>query len=159
MTRRARGRFGRDELLERVFGRCIAGAGNCVVYAGTITPSGYGNVYDGYNPVPAHRLAYELAKGEIPSGLQIDHLCRNRRCCNPEHLEAVTRLENVRRGMAGTVRRDRAAAMTQCKRGHEFTEANTYRHNGRRYCKACKAERQRISRELITPAKEGERVE
>ena len=82
-----------------------------------------------------HRVAYETFVGPVPEGLELDHLCRNRACCNPEHLEPVTRRENARRGRV-TGPRD------TCKRGHEFTPENTYTFpNGRRNCRACRKAR------------------
>jgi hypothetical protein len=77
-----------------------------------------------------HRRAYERAYGRIPDGLEIDHLCRNRACINPEHLEAVTHAENVRRA---------AVLVTGCKQGHPFTPENTYLFRGKyRRCRTCK---------------------
>ena len=77
-----------------------------------------------------HRDAYEAAKGPIPDGLEIDHLCRNRACINPDHLEAVTHRENVRRAMV---------LVTGCAQGHAFTEDNTYMLHGKyRRCRTCK---------------------
>lgn len=86
----------------------------------------------------AHRISYEHFKGDIPSGKQIDHLCRLRCCVNPHHLEAVTQLENVQRGNAGKHLRER----THCPSGHEYTEDNTrikQRSDGRheRVCREC----------------------
>jgi hypothetical protein len=83
--------------------------------------------------VAAHRFAYETFVGQIPVGLEIDHLCRNRGCVNPIHLEPVDHAENRRR-----------ARLTHCRRGHLFDNANTYTHaSGKRYCRACNVEHQR----------------
>lgn len=79
----------------------------------------------------SHRVMYELAVGPIPDGFHLDHLCRNPPCCNPQHLEAVTPLENTRRG-------EGHGSETHCPRGHPYDEANTYRYRDRRYCRVCK---------------------
>ena len=87
----------------------------------------------------AHRFAYELLIGPIPSGLTIDHLCRNTGCVNPAHMEPVTRAENARRHVP-----HRPA---HCVKGHEFTPENTYsppKAPGSRQCKTCNRERQRM---------------
>jgi hypothetical protein len=86
-----------------------------------------------------HRWTWEQANGPIPEGLVIDHLCRNRACCNPEHLEPVSPEENVKRGIGVAAK---FAARTHCDNGHEFNENNTtyYRTGdrvGRRRCKVC----------------------
>lgn len=87
----------------------------------------------------AHRIAYLIAKGDLPDGLHLDHLCNTRSCVNPSHLEAVTREENNRR--AGERR-------TRCQRGHDWTdERNVYiEPNGNRQCRACRTERCRQDR-------------
>lgn len=104
----------------------------CVLFTGYLDRDGYGHVrFRGQN-VYAHRAAYMQQVGEIPVGLEIDHLCRNRACVEALHLEAVTHAENVRRGMRAT--------QTRCKHGHPFDAANTYRRPdrpGNRECRAC----------------------
>ncbi|MGO3650436.1 HNH endonuclease signature motif containing protein [Agrococcus casei] len=85
--------------------------------------------------LPAHRFAYADSRGAIPEGLEIDHLCRNRSCVNPKHLEAVSKRENLARGYAVPAIN---ARKTHCKRGHEFTAENTYRWGSSRICRACK---------------------
>jgi hypothetical protein len=76
----------------------------CVLWLGELNSAGYGRISQGNNHVGkrvrylAHRVSYELAKGQVPEGMELDHLCRVRCCINPEHLEPVTRSENNRRG-------------------------------------------------------------
>ncbi len=83
----------------------------------------------------AHRFSYELTNGPIPKGLHIDHLCKNKLCVNPDHLEAVTHRENLMRGetLPGI-----NAKKTYCKREHEFTTENTYVTPKGRSCKICR---------------------
>ena len=91
--------------------------------------------------IQAHRVAYELTVGRIPAGLVIDHLCRNPCCVNPSHLEPVTSLENVRRGIAPSAERGR---QTHCRQGHPFdTEGTKIRKQGWRVCRACHREKSR----------------
>jgi hypothetical protein len=108
----------------------------CHEWTGARIPDGYGHTSVNGRAVLAHRLYYEAAKGHIADGLEIDHLCRNRSCVNPDHLEPVSHRENVLRGenpMAQQARR------THCKRGHLFDEENTYLMHGRkRVCKECR---------------------
>lgn len=97
---------------------------------------GYGIIQAGGRARKAHRLAYEMLVGPIPAGLILDHLCRNRSCVNPAHLEVVTNRENVLRGVGPTAAN---AAKTHCVRGHAFTPENTIRRRGtQRDCRACK---------------------
>ena len=115
----------------------------CWLWAGLITPDGYGRQYyydNGHKAIYAHRLIYEHYKGDIPKGLQIDHLCRNRRCVNPNHLEAVSRKQNILRGNAFS---GVNARKTHCKNSHKYTADNTYyiKRNGvfrQRECKECR---------------------
>lgn len=79
----------------------------CWLWSGEINSSGYGRISQGNNHCGArvrylaHRVSYELHKGAIPKGMDLDHLCRVRLCVNPAHLEPVTRSENNRRGTLG----------------------------------------------------------
>ena len=87
--------------------------------------------------VRAHRFAYEYWNKQIPQGLQIDHLCRNRKCVNPTHLETVTLGENVRRSPSFNRQK------THCPYGHEYTSENTRIHHGTRECRTCENKRSR----------------
>lgn len=83
----------------------------------------------------AHRISYETFVGTIPVGFEIDHLCRNRACTNPSHLEAVTRRTNVLRGVSFAAVN---AVKMRCTSGHEYSSENTYlRPKGGRDCRAC----------------------
>jgi hypothetical protein len=119
--------------------------GDCIVWTGASNRLGYGSLSVGGRFFMAHRLSYELSKGPIPAGLEIDHLCRNPPCINPAHLEAVSHTENVRRGEARIVTIRLRAAQTHCKYGHEFSPENTMitKSNGKtqRVCRACRRAR------------------
>jgi len=126
----------------------------CLMWTGPTGKGGYGRFQpdekDPNSKVQAHRWIYEVVKGEIPEGYQIDHVChtkaveagtcggsecRHRLCCNPDHLEAVTAAEN-------TFRQDHAnRRKTHCPAGHEYTPENTSIRSGARHCKACEAAR------------------
>lgn len=114
--------------------------GPCWTWTAGRTTAGYGNTHIGGGTHLAHRYTYGIFIGAIPAGLEVDHLCRNRACCNPCHLEAVTRKVNAERGMQ--------AQQTHCKNGHEFTGHNVMRKksNGVRQCRACHRETQRLRR-------------
>lgn len=114
----------------------------CWHWMAAVNSRGYGQW--GVNGVSrsTHRVAYEVLVGPIPTDLQIDHLCRNRRCCNPAHLEPVTALVNQRR------RPD--VNKSHCLRGHEMNEENTviknFRGSIRRNCRTCANDQARARR-------------
>lgn len=114
----------------------------CWEWLASVTTSGYGQVHyrRGHlrRNLMAHRVAYELLIGPIPTGMTLDHLCRNKRCVNPAHLEIVTQRENVLRAAGSTA---------HCKRGHAWTEDNVLFENGSRKCKTCNRRRQAEYRE------------
>lgn len=108
----------------------------CWLWIGSVnSTTGYGRISRGAGKhIPAHRAAYELARGPIPEGLVIDHLCRVRHCVNPSHLEPVTPRENTLRGVGITAQNARA---DHCKRGHRLNEANIFMQRGQRLCRTC----------------------
>lgn len=98
----------------------------------------YGKFYVNGKLESAHRVAYWLFVGPIPDGLHIDHLCRNRQCVNPAHLEPVTQIVNTLRGVGFTATN---ARVTHCPQGHEYDVANTYRPpKGGRGCRKCRTQ-------------------
>lgn len=142
---------------ENLMAHCVTSAEGCWQWTGTLSPCGYGMAGDNR----AHRVSYQLFKGPIPSGMEIDHLCHtndpscradekclHRRCINPDHLEAVTRATNQRRGrgFAGL-----KFQQTSCVHGHPFDEVNTWiSKRGRRHCRECHRIRERSRRRSIT---------
>lgn len=128
-----------DALIERFWPKVSrVGESECWEWIAGRNRSGYGIFRvggAGTSPVNAHRVAYEILRGAIPQGLDLDHLCRNRGCVNPAHLEPVTRKVNTLRGSGPTAIN---AARTHCHRGHEFTPQNTIAHPLGRNCRECR---------------------
>jgi hypothetical protein len=150
---------------ERFISRISVAASGCWDWNGTIDHYGYGSFHKSKNLNKAHRISYEWHKGKIPAELTIDHLCENKGCVNPEHLEAVTQKENGRRHNAKGYKKWWAAlsnedrvtfvenvskkasqvaavkklTATHCRRGHEWKPETTYiiPSNGHRRCNVC----------------------
>lgn len=125
---------------EERFWEKVDATGDCWEWMSGRNRDGYGQFYPTTTIVAkAHRFAWETLVGLIPKGLEIDHLCRNRTCVNPDHLDVVTHQENCRRGyplgLVANWRKKRA--QTHCVHGHEFTLENTGTNHGRRFCRAC----------------------
>jgi len=115
---------------------------SCWNWTGSLMSKGYGQFSVGprvgHKNLRAHRVAYELTAGTIPSGMDLDHLCRNRRCVNPAHLEPVSASVNNKRA---------GAARTHCARGHAMETGNIAKgRNGTKECRACRLQRKRAYR-------------
>jgi hypothetical protein len=115
-------------------------ADGCWIWKGGAAGSdgAYGRMQVDKKVMPAHRFAYEVFVGPVPVGMEIDHLCRNRLCCNPLHLEAVTHSENVRRGDSPLRHRNK----THCPAGHPYAGDNLRIEHCRsgvqsRHCMTC----------------------
>jgi HNH endonuclease len=128
-------------LLHRFQGNLVPHSEGCWGWRAHTNSAGYGMFQvAGVGKVLVHRLAWELVHGPIPQGRELDHLCRNRACPNPVHLELVTARENILRG-EGTAARH--ARQTVCQNGHPFTYVSP---RGQRYCRRCANAKRRVRR-------------
>lgn len=121
--------------MRRFWEKVRRGGDGCWEWTGAAR-RGYGAFWFAGRTIAAHRFAYEFVFGPIPSGMEPDHLCRNKVCVRPSHLELVTHRENTRRGkgFAGD-----NARQTRCPQGHEYDRI----YGGRRHCRRCRAEANR----------------
>ena len=132
-----------ENAIRSFFAKILKLANGCWEWSNVPDKDGYGRMRVRRRYVAAHRFAYTITKGDIPVGLELDHLCRNPRCVNPEHLEPVTHRENMLRG--------KQATRTHCPQGHPRIEENFYfsrKADGSfsRSCKLCDAEKGRRRR-------------
>lgn len=132
-----------DKDLKRFFsGFNIDPKTDCWTWFRAKNQGGYGKFSVNGIQFVSHRWLYTKIKGEVPKGLDLDHLCRNRACCNLNHLEPVTRRENSIRGIGPALSGLRSASKTHCPYGHEYDSLNTetmIKKNGKkqRRCRAC----------------------
>lgn len=126
--------------------------GPCHTFIGSVSSDGYCHVRVNGVQVKTHRYTYELKNGPIPEGLVIDHMCRNRKCCNADHLRAVTRYVNSTENVIGSASA-LCAAKTHCLNGHPFDEKNTVYKQGSRQCRECIKVRAKNYRKKIRDSK------
>lgn len=129
--------------LNRVMNRVKVADNGCWEWTGPPRRDGYAELDVNCVRWLLHRYVYTQLKGPIPEGLVIDHLCRNRKCCNPEHLEAVPQRVNVIRGNLALAAKIKAAKRTHCPQGHPYDEENTYKDAYGRHCRICGREANR----------------
>jgi hypothetical protein len=114
------------------------GPNGCWVWTASLTSTGYGQIEVDYQKVKAHRVAYKLLVGDIPTDKELDHLCQNPVCVNPEHLQPVSHRDNVIRGKGWA--KDNLAK-TNCPQGHPYDLINTKFYKNDRQCRTCKRAR------------------
>lgn len=132
------------------------GPSGCWVWMGPKSKPGYGSFGNKFGAKMAYRYSYEFFRHKIPGGMCLDHLCKNKSCVNPYHLEVVTNVENLNRCIKWQTNK------THCKHGHEFTEENTYlvqRPSGTisRYCRICgnnRSKNKKIDADVVVDVKE-----
>ena len=117
----------------------------CWIWTGTVSKYGYGIITYGGRFLRAHRVAYELEIGAVPTEMHVHHECGTKLCVNPAHLSVLSPSEHSSIHASGRSAKGRKLTpATHCKRGHEFTPENTYvRPSGKRICKACRLVRNR----------------
>lgn len=133
-------------LEERFWAKVCKQPNGCWLWQGALSTAGYGTFNLGRRGAGyeyAHRISYAWAYGDMPAGQELDHLCRIRRCVNPQHLESVSHRINVFRGDAPTIR---IAISGKCHNGHEINTENMYFRKdrpGKWNCRVCRRERRK----------------
>lgn len=138
------GDYQKPETFLRSLWRRVTRTDSCWIWTGATRPNGYGHLMKERKDVLAHRTVYEMLVGPIPEGLTLDHLCRDRACVNPDHLEPVTNKVNILRGFGPAAIN---ARKTHCPQGHEYAAGNVTTWKGHRECRACAREEQRVRRQ------------
>jgi hypothetical protein len=124
------------DAIERFMSKVVKLPDGCWQWIGKIHhQNGYGRFCVKKRQFQAHRWLYENLRGSVPINLDLDHLCRRRDCVNPDHVEPVSRRENLLRGNTIPAKH---AAKTHCPQGHPYDSENTYLYRGLRYCRICR---------------------
>lgn len=123
----------KGDILTRFFARVddSGGPDSCWQWTGALNSNGHAQFWYAGQMRGAYRLLWAWIHGDLHEGLELDHVCKNKRCVNTSHLEEVTHKVNSQRAMKGVLRK------THCLRGHPYTPENTYTYRGVRTCKTC----------------------
>jgi hypothetical protein len=135
---------------EERFWAKVRPTGFCWEWIAGTDHGGYGRFRHEQRTAMAHRVAYGFLVGPIEDGLHVDHLCRNRKCVNPDHMDLVTNEENIRRGFGPN---HFHSLKTHCPEGHPYDGYNLKMENGKRRCRVCRNKVQRESRRRRTAAR------
>ncbi len=135
--------------IEQRFWSKVQKTDNCWLWLGCLDGTGYGRIFwKNHKMLQAHRFAYELLVDKIPENLQCDHICRNRSCVNPAHIELVTNKINTLRGISFAAENFKK---THCPKGHILSDDNIYpsiKKRGKRSCKICQRGRNKRRKSL-----------
>ena len=129
-------------VIERFLEKISVSEDGCWNWTASKHEKGYGHFFINHKTIMSHRWLYEYFHGPIKKEMDVHHICENKSCCNPTHLKAITRLQHEKQHMK-----------QYCKNGHKFTDVGYYLHNGRRNCKQCVFDRNKIQKERIRIAK------
>lgn len=138
-----------QELLDYIRSQCVITEEGCWLWVGPKNDKGYGKITYLGRKRSVHQITYALAIGTVLPGNELDHTCRRRECCAPDHVEEVTHKENVVRGALYLVSRNRYANTTHCPSKHPYAGDNLYvDKKGHRRCRACNREGKSKTREI-----------